>query len=397
MEPSEPVSSSRQDSGSSARGGDAGGPVGRTPLSEWFRLRRARFAWCGFVFSLLFLLLWPYVVVTIFPGHVGVLYHRFLGGTVMDRIYSEGTHLVLPWDRMYIFDARIHEEMHTFSVLSKNGLTLEVDVSVLYHPNALRTPVLLTSVGQDYREKLVLPTLFAAVRNIASQHDKSDFYDDTSRQIQDSMYVHMVEAIGRNPVTVDNLFLRAVRLPVAVNQAIDEKFVAEQQVQRQMFKVQEAVQRYKTQFIDAQAVRMTQDIVNRNMSENFLRWQGIEATKALAASPGSKFVIIGGKDGLPVILNPDGPAAPAADKPEGPRLPGSGKAPGPVSALPPPGTPPGEGITEKSLAATFMDRIGALNLDKALEGIGGLATPSPGPSSSVEMPPPSPGGATGAR
>src|SRR5256885_17167503 len=38
------------------------------------------------------------------------------------------------------------------------------------------------------------------------------------------------------------------------------------------------------------------------ISENLLKWKGIEATKELAASPNTKIVIIGqGKEGLPVI------------------------------------------------------------------------------------------------
>ena len=49
-------------------------------------------------------------------------------------------------------------------------------------------------------------------------------------------------------------------------------------------------------------------LVNEHMTQNFLRYQGIQATKDLASSPNSKVVVIGGKDGLPVILNEASPA-----------------------------------------------------------------------------------------
>jgi regulator of protease activity HflC (stomatin/prohibitin superfamily) len=293
-------------------------------LKRWFIARQSRFGWYGLFVTILLLLLWPYAVITIEAGHVGVLYRRFLGGTVLDRVYPEGTHLISPWNTMYRFDARIHNELHTFSVLSKSGLLLEVDITVLYHPLPLQTPVLLTTVGQDYREKLVLPMLLASVRNVASQFDQADFYSKTSSRIQDHIHVGMMESMGRNPVSIDSVLIRAVRLPANLNQAINEKLVAEQAVFREQFKVQEAQQRYRVKFVDAEAIRMEQEIVNKNMTEGFLRWQGIEATKELARSPNSKFVITGGgRNGLPVILNPDSPSpvsgAPAPAKPGNPQ------------------------------------------------------------------------------
>src|ERR1700740_2448032 len=51
-------------------------------------------------------LLWPIMVIEIPPGHAGVLWSRFAGGT-SDRIYPEGTRIILPWDRLTIYDIRL--------------------------------------------------------------------------------------------------------------------------------------------------------------------------------------------------------------------------------------------------------------------------------------------------
>ena len=48
------------------------------------------------------------------------------------------------------------------------------------------------------------------------------------------------------------------------------------------------------------------------MTQNFLRYEGIQATKELAGSSNAKVVVIGGKDGLPVILNADSPTGASA-------------------------------------------------------------------------------------
>jgi len=55
--------------------------------------------------------------------------------------------------------------------------------------------------------------------------------------------------------------------------------------------------------IEAQGIRDFNKTVAEGISDNFLRWKGIEATENLSASPNAKVVVIGsGKDGLPIIL-----------------------------------------------------------------------------------------------
>ena len=55
--------------------------------------------------------------------------------------------------------------------------------------------------------------------------------------------------------------------------------------------------------IEAQGIADFQRIVAAGISEQLLRWKGIEATLKIAESNNSKVVVIGsGKDGLPIIL-----------------------------------------------------------------------------------------------
>jgi len=57
--------------------------------------------------------------------------------------------------------------------------------------------------------------------------------------------------------------------------------------------------------IEGQGVADFQRIVSAGLTESLLRWKGIEATTKLAESGNAKMIVIGGgKDGLPLILNP---------------------------------------------------------------------------------------------
>jgi len=51
-------------------------------------------------------------------------------------------------------------------------------------------------------------------------------------------------------------------------------------------------------------IRDFQNTIAEGLTENYLRFRGIEATLKLAESQNSKIVVIGGgKDGLPIILD----------------------------------------------------------------------------------------------
>jgi prohibitin 1 len=55
--------------------------------------------------------------------------------------------------------------------------------------------------------------------------------------------------------------------------------------------------------IEAQGIADYQRTVSQGLNELLLRWKGIEATEKLANSSNSKIVVIGGKDGMPLIMN----------------------------------------------------------------------------------------------
>ena len=72
--------------------------------------------------------------VTIEPGEKGVLFKRFAGGLDKENVYGQGFHVIAPWNDMYVYDVRIHETFEKMEVLSKNGLSIKIDLSFRYNP-----------------------------------------------------------------------------------------------------------------------------------------------------------------------------------------------------------------------------------------------------------------------
>ena len=91
------------------------------------------------------IVLWPYMVINVPSGQVGVLWKRFNGfdlycvcwvgrGTVLDprELREEGLHLVWPWDKLYLYDLRLQSSNETFNAISSDGVNVKAQISVRY-------------------------------------------------------------------------------------------------------------------------------------------------------------------------------------------------------------------------------------------------------------------------
>ena len=104
-------------------------------------------------------------------------------------------------------------------------------------------------------------------------------------------------------IVVENTPLRKVGLPAGLSASIEQKLSAEQESQRMEFVLTKERQEADRKRIEAQGVADFQKIVSQGISEQLLKWKGIEATMEIARSQNAKVVVIGaGKDGLPLIL-----------------------------------------------------------------------------------------------
>lgn len=286
----------------------------------------------GLIFlAMILLFLWPRIVISIKPGEAGVLYSRFLGGTVESMVYGEGVHFILPWNIMYIYDVRLQENSSELSVLTKDGLSVKVNASIRYHPIRQVLPQLHKYVGPDYRRKLVHPIFVSSVRETVGAYRPEDLYTIARQQIQDEILVEAVEEMGRIPIAVDSVIIKRITLPDTINAAIERKLTEEQAYLRYRYILLRTKEEVKRQVMLALGISRVQQIINHGLSENYLRWKGIEATTRLAESPNSKIVIVGGKDGLPIILNPDAPMG-GSKAPAEAAAPKAKAAPAPKSA-----------------------------------------------------------------
>ena len=282
-------------------------------IQNALRRNRIKIICTGLVLTLLIIFLWPSIVISIKPGELGVLYSRFHGGTQMNRTYEEGLHIIQPWDIMYIYDVRVQEETQNIDVLTADGLTINVQISLRFQIIRDRLPVLHQEIGPRYRDKVVIPIMNSAVRQTIGSYRPDDLYSTARQELQDQMLVDAVEEMGRIPILIQGFVVKSITLPEVLRSSIESKLVAEQDYLRYKYLLLEAQQEARRKIIEGEGIQAYQMLVNQHMTPNFLKYEGIKATKDLAASPNAKIVVIGGKDGLPVILNADSPATAQAE------------------------------------------------------------------------------------
>lgn len=241
-------------------------------------------------------------VVSIPTGNVGVL---TMFGRVTGEALAEGIHLINPLKAVQKMSIQTQSVKESANVPSNEGLILALDTSLLFHLDKTKATEVFQKVGSDYAEKIVEPTLRAAIRASTSAHTANALYTNARELVQQQIQDELTAQLAPRGVIVENVLLRDVQLPAMLKGSIEAKQQAEQDALRMSFILQKEKQEAERKRIEAQGIADFQKIVAQGISPQLLEWKGIEATEKLATSANSKIVVVGNpKNGLPLILGP---------------------------------------------------------------------------------------------
>ena len=244
--------------------------------------------------------------ITIDSGKKGVLFKRFGGGLDKENIYGQGFHIVAPWNTMFVYDVRKLQTEEAMDVLSSNGLSITVDVSVIYRPKAEKIGYLHDLIGTEYLQRIIIPEMRSSVRKIIGRYTPEELYSTKREVVQTEIFNETTKVLDENHIILDAVLIRSVNLPATIKIAIESKLKQEQESLEYEFRIQKESKEAERKAIEAKGIQNFQQIVTEGISDKLLMWKGIETTNELAKSPNSKIVVIGsGKNGLPLILNTD--------------------------------------------------------------------------------------------
>ena len=271
--------------------------------SGGFNPKLPRFFVLGLVAIIFLLITGGNMFYTVNPGEKAVIFKRFGGGLDKDLVVPQGFHFIAPWNKVYIYNVKIQEDYEAMEVLSKNGLSIKVDLSFRFTPDMSQLGYLHDLVGEDYLESIIRPEIRSVTREVIGEYLPEELYSTKREEVEDKIYEITSKSIADKYIFLDAILIRDVTLPKTLQAAIENKLRQEQEALEYEFKILRESKEAERKRIEAEGISDFQRIVTKTITPQLLKWKGVEATQELSKSTNAKVIVIGNGDGdLPIIL-----------------------------------------------------------------------------------------------
>jgi prohibitin 1 len=260
-------------------------------FSLWYLLLNTIFMRLPYILCVVSALITSCTVVQ--PGNVGV--KRRLG--VQNPVIREpGMYTYNPFTTHIIVVPIRTENLEIRADLpSKEGLTIQSDISILYHLDKKMVPVILEEVGKDYENQVVLSVFRSAAADVCAQFMAKDMHSGERSVIEEKIKLRMDELLRARGFIIESVLMKTIRLPEGLSRSIEMRLQAEQDAERMKFLLQRERLEAERRRIEAEGTRDAQKILSEGLSEAIIKLRSIEAFKELANSPNTKIIITDGK------------------------------------------------------------------------------------------------------
>lgn len=231
--------------------------------------------------GLLLLFLWiAHPFVTVGAGERAVVF-SLSGGTLNGQL-GEGTHFVMPFVQNVIpYDVRT--QTYTMSAtgwegqvkgddsltaLTSDGQTVNVDVSIRFHPDAENISRLHQRIGPDYVDKIIRPETRSQTRVIIAEFPISDVYSNKRELIESRISDALKKTLGNSDIILDEVLLRNIRFSPAYAAAIEQKQIAQQNAQRMQYVLLKAEKEKQQKILEAQGDAASIELRGHAIAQN---------------------------------------------------------------------------------------------------------------------------------
>jgi len=203
---------------------------------------------------------------------------------------------------MYFYTTRLQSQIDTMQILTAEGLTVRVEFSYRYYLVKDSIPTIHKNLGVTYAESFVKPEVEAASLAIIGNFAPEQLYKMSTLIIQSTIKYYLSKKLLGQNIVMDDYLIRKISLPDIVSSSIERKMVAEQLSYEFDYKLAiEQIEKDRKK-IEAEGIKQFEELSKIPI----LQWKGLEVTSEFAKSNNAKIIIMGnGKNGLPLILNPD--------------------------------------------------------------------------------------------
>jgi len=201
-----------------------------------------------------------------------------------------------------IHDEGVKSGDDAIRVLSKDGLEVTIDISILYRVSPDKTPQILSTIGSDYESKIVRPFARTRIRDNAAYYDAVSLYSEKRDVFQNQIFLALEKDFKERGLFLEQILVRNIALPASVKASIESKINAEQDAQKMEFVLQKEQQEAERKRVEAQGIADYQKIINTGLSQQQIQYETIKAYKELATSQNAKVIVMAGGN-QPLILD----------------------------------------------------------------------------------------------
>merc|ERR1712086_833928 len=123
------------------------------------------------------------------------------------------------------------------------------------------------------------------IRGVVAGYTSRELYDTAARaSIALALFEKIRDDMSTRGILIEAVPLRAIHLPKRVSESIENKLRMEQENERMAFVLQKEKAEAERKAIEGKGIAEFQRIVSDGISDNLLKWKGIETTRLLADS-----------------------------------------------------------------------------------------------------------------
>ena len=247
----------------------------------------------------MFIFLIGFCLVTVPAGYVGVKY-SWSGGVQEDE-FPEGWHIKPPWISVTTYSARTIEKTEAMHALSNEGLSVNMDATILYHIIPNKADEIHKGVGPDYENIVVMPQFRSVVREVVAEYQAIDIYTEKRVILEQKVLDDVSKRLKEKNVVVESVLFRNVELPPQLKVSIEEKKKAEQDALRMEYVLSKEKQEAERKRIEAQGISDANKIIANSLTPQYLTWYWITNLDKY----NSVIYVPIGENGMPMFKNID--------------------------------------------------------------------------------------------
>ena len=237
------------------------------------------------------------------PGERAVIFKKFSGGLDKENIFIPGFHVIAPWNEIIRYDVREQKSEEPMDVLDKGGLSISVDVTIIFNPYYDKIGFLHENIGVNYVSVMVIPNVRSSVRAVTGRYTAEEIYSTKRGEVEAAIIEATRTALNLKDIEMKDLLIRSITLPEKIKAAIESKLQQQQEALAYQYRLEREESEADRLRIQAQGIADYNRIISASLTDRILQQKGIDATLELANSPNSKVIVIGSsEDGLPMIL-----------------------------------------------------------------------------------------------